>query len=248
MKNARLGLFLWVILVGLVGCQANKESAPDNSSANTTAKEAKPTSPAAVPEPVVPALPDSLKTTAYSFYGLGNTKKMLYEMTQGTGDPIDGSQSITLKNVEGSKAVFEIERVGLVGEGGTDTVELRPDGIWAVGSTQGKFDNPSLDLPAKCDPGVSWTVRSQITPTGQPPTKLEGIAKIIGMEKVTVPAGTYDALVVNLKANMSSGTVNAKIDGKTWYVKDIGMVQQSLVRNLQGQSLKIMMRLKKVGS
>jgi hypothetical protein len=114
----------------------------------------------------------------------------------------------------------------------------------------GPMESGQLDLPKANSITLRWIYPPSAIPAfpGQPPTKLEGIAKIIGMEKVTVPAGTYDALVVNLKANMSSGSVNAKIDGKTWYVKDIGMVQQSLVRNLQGQSLKIMMRLKKVGS
>jgi len=243
----RVHLLGLAILVGLAGCQATK--APESEKGDAAPKETS-TKAAPVPEPKVTAamVPDSLKTKAYSYYGLGNTKKMLYEMVQGTETPIDGSQTVSLKAVEGSKAVFEIERVGLVGEGGTDTIELRPDGVWAVGSSQGKFDNPSLDLPARCDPGSSWTVRSQITPTGQAATKIEGMAQVVGIEKVKVPAGTYDALVVSLKAEMTAGSVKAKIDGKTWYVKDLGMVQQSLVRTLQGQSLKIVMRLKQIGT
>jgi hypothetical protein len=55
--------------------------------------------------------------------------------------------------------------------------------------------------------------------------KMKESVKVVGMEKVTVPAGTYNALVVQCSGTSMDG---ADYSDKTWYVKNLGYVKDEL--------------------
>ncbi len=55
--------------------------------------------------------------------------------------------------------------------------------------------------------------------------KMKETVKVLGMEKVTVPAGTFDALLVQCSGTGLNGTVYSD---KTWYVKNVGYVKDEL--------------------
>jgi hypothetical protein len=70
-------------------------------------------------------------------------------------------------------------------------------------------------LPARISAGYTWNWESENK-------KAKETAKVVGFEKVTVPAGTFDAVLVQYTGNAEDGT---EYTDKTWFVKGIGYVK-----------------------
>lgn len=76
--------------------------------------------------------------------------------------------------------------------------------------------NPmQLVLASKLDPGSGWSWEAT-------DEKGKETAKVIGFEKITVPAGTFDALLVQYEGVYNDGTNYLE---KTWFVKGAGYVK-----------------------
>jgi hypothetical protein len=79
-------------------------------------------------------------------------------------------------------------------------------------------------LPARISAGYAWSWESESK-------KAKETAKVVGFEKVAVPAGTFDALLVQYDGNADDGTAYTE---KTWFVKGIGYVKS--VSTVQGET------------
>ena len=76
--------------------------------------------------------------------------------------------------------------------------------------------NPmQLVLASKLNPGSSWSWEA----VGE---KGRETAKAVGFEKVTVPVGTFEALLVQYEGVYNDGTAYFE---KTWFVKGVGYVK-----------------------
>ncbi len=114
----------------------------------------------------------------------------------------------------------------------------------AVANLQTEFDtteSTGVTLPANVSPGDTWsqtfTLEGTQTITGDQTVQAEGKVKYeltaAGMESVTVPAGTFEALRVDgttsmdLTVQMSGFTVPMTITGTIvrWYAPDVGYIQ-----------------------
>ncbi len=72
-----------------------------------------------------------------------------------------------------------------------------------------------LVLASKLEPGMSWNWEAA-------EEKGKETAKVVGFEKVSVPAGTFEALLVQYDGLYNDGTAYSE---KTWFVKDVGYVK-----------------------
>jgi hypothetical protein len=96
---------------------------------------------------------------------------------------------------------------------------LTDDGIYKIKviSANGVDDSKPYQkiLPARINAGYTWYWESESK-------KAKETAKVIGVEKVTVPAGTFDAVLIEYDGNYENGAVYTD---KTWFVKGIGYVK-----------------------
>jgi hypothetical protein len=84
-------------------------------------------------------------------------------------------------------------------------------------------------LPATIKTGYAWNWKSESK-------KAKETAKIVGFEKVTVPAGTFDAVLVRYEGNAEDETVYTE---KTWFVAGIGYVKSVSVVNGETTTLEL---------
>jgi hypothetical protein len=96
---------------------------------------------------------------------------------------------------------------------------LTDDGIFKtkVISAKGVDDSKPYQkiLPARINAGYTWNWESESK-------KAKETAEVVGFEKVAVPAGTFDAVLVQYAGNTEDGTAYTD---KTWFVKGIGYVK-----------------------
>ena len=108
-----------------------------------------------------------------------------------------------------------------------------------------KASRPAIPAADKWAPGHEWTTTYQVTGTqnavgSQSPEKVTGTievqSQIVSSEKVTVPAGSYDCLLVdsNIRANLhiesstgASRPALLSIRVSAWYGKGIGLVRSA---------------------
>jgi hypothetical protein len=115
-------------------------------------------------------------------------------------------------------------------------------------NTAYKFDSiravrPAIPAADKWAPGYEWTTTYQVTGTqaaagSQSSEKVAGTievqSRIVSSEKVTVPAGSYDCLLVdsyvraNLRIESSTGASRPALESvrvSAWYSKGVGLVR-----------------------
>ncbi len=131
-------------------------------------------------------------------------------------DPTNGKNGAILYDPKGNPEVFvyyEQNQQGLF-----KTSEMSP-----VGLNQYKPLWPVLK--SKMAVGTSWSWESD-------DHKMKENTKVIGIEKVTVPAGTFEALIIEC---YGTGLEGVAYTDKTWWVKNVGYVKDELT--IQGKSL-----------
>ena len=251
-------MILALALVG--GCQqkTTPDEAPKSAEKATTSTEVAPTPTTGAPKAEAPAksedatsIPAALKTDAYDYFGLANSKPIDYEMrTEGKPEIGTGSIKTEFAGMKNGVATFTTTRTGALEQfGATDSITLEPDGIYTVETSAGKMHGKHRELPSKLSEGTKWTDNmSLVTTAGQ---KIEGEDSFSAKktEAVQTKAGTYQALRVE-----STGT--AVIDGKKmrtenryWYVRGKGFVKfESKVTPPQGKSLQVTLIESKPGS
>lgn len=229
----RTTLITTIALTALLaaGC-GPKGAATDNS---TTTGGSNPTS-----ENATPVVPDALKHEGFAYYGLGRDKILQYdfENLEGTG-PQPGTLRADIKSADGEKATYAIERSGSLIALGSETDEVRPDGIYMTEMSLGTLKSPVLSMPADPAVGKSWPSKMEVEIPGAGVTTMEVLNKVEKIEKVTTPAGEFDALLVVSTGDMIQGDKKGKISSKVWYAKDVGIVQLRLESvDAEGKSIK----------
>jgi hypothetical protein len=122
-------------------------------------------------------------------------------------------------------------RVGMISNGVSFAeihYRLTVDGIYKtkVISAYGVDDSKPYQkiLPVRISAGYTWNWESENQTAKE-------TARVVGFEKVTVPAGTFDAVLIEYDGNYEDGTAYTD---KTWFVKGIGYVKN--VSTLKGET------------
>lgn len=223
---AGLGLSL-VLTGGLVGCQPKADTAATPGSAVTATKPAETPTPAAFLE----QMPSELKHDGFAYSGLSNSKPARFRMTSSDGkEAREGEQTSNFIEMRDGTAVFQVVRSGDLADLGTDELAVAADGVYALKTSLGELDTRSLEMPSDPNAKKSWSNQSKLTrPDGQVVT-ITGNYRVVGTEKVTTPAGTWDALVLTAEGPIKIGDTSLTMRAKSWYVKDLGVVKQTIER------------------
>lgn len=230
-------------LVLLSGCQAPTRSVvtPAPESPKSTSVEA--STPETQPTPKAEAVvPIGLQHEAYHYMGLTNFKPLTYKVTQTDREAVTGVQTTVLDSATSDSATFTMSRTDGLAQVGDSTVKVDSKGVWTMTSSLGKTDKPTLEIIADPKPGAEWDVSSKIDANGQQ-VELKGTSKVVGIQSVTTPGGTFDALLVTAKGTMKIGAQSTPVETSTWYVKDIGWVKMVTQMNNGGKTVKLTIEL-----
>jgi hypothetical protein len=223
-KRART-IILPLIAVAIFGC-SDKTDAPTTGTTGavtggTTGSQAAAT------------VPDTLKHDAYIYQGLGNEELLTYDVTFNEMPKEDGTQQNKLEKVENGVATYKVSRTGGLARLGVDTIEVTDKEVRMVGSSMGVLTEPSVLMPANPTVGTAWDTRLDMDNVqGDRSVKSSIKHKVTKTESVTVPAGTYDCLVVEstLVTDSSSTAAPGQSTKKTvtmtsHYAQGIGIVK-----------------------
>lgn len=213
-----------VLALSVIGCGSKEPKPEDNGGDVKTGVDS--------PQPNT-TVPDSLKTAGYEYIGLGNSSVMTYDVSFDGRPPGDGTQVTTVEGVEGGVATFRVARTGELGPLGVDKIEARPDGIYMVQSSMGDLAAASLVLPSDVKVGSAWTTRMDMDNLQDSKNvKSQVNNKVTKIEPVTVPAGTFDCIVIetSVDTTMSGSPIadengDSKTVGKMYYAKGVGIVK-----------------------
>jgi hypothetical protein len=106
------------------------------------------------------------------------------------------------------------------GDAGTATIET--------------LSNSGVSLPTNVQPGDNWTATEEIHVAGygvDETFSLSAEVHAVGMELVTVPAGTFDALRIDYVISNTSQTLPVTIESSSWFAEGVGQVKNSNVAN-----------------
>ena len=106
----------------------------------------------------------------------------------------------------------------------SETYELRPDGVYGVSLAGNALEPPLKALPAEVTDGLSWPSTGTLNQGAG--IDINTTIRVIGREKVKVPAGEYDALVIAEEGTIKTEGGTLKVTGKAWYVEGIGAVKR----------------------
>ncbi|MFH1621444.1 MAG: hypothetical protein ABIB04_05185 [Patescibacteria group bacterium] len=212
--------------------------------------------PAATPEST-PAATGTEKATSdicsNPYYPFKPGLAITYGVTSGAKTEGNSDYTVRTLSVSGTTAKIRVE----MADGGTADMEADcADGSVALNGSSGmnaaaegmKFETTVLysngtDMPANVTAGTTWnkteTIRMDITDgtadMGPITVTTAEQSKMINNESVTVPAGTYQAIKIELTRNTTStaqlaGGKSMNLPPSTsksteWWVKDIGMVK-----------------------
>ena len=220
-------------------CLACAQKAPVASSTETTGTPANPAQPLTSKEtgaPVAPQIPQELQHDGYRYDGLSKTEPTNYLVTisnsaGGAQEPVTGAQSVSFEGMEAGKAKFVIRRTGALESMGSEHVAVDPSGVIIVSTSPGTLDGNPIEMPAKLAPGSTWKTDYKVTLPKSAQLPAGGTSedhstfKVVGTEKVTTKAGTFDALLVESNGNDVLNGQPVSLHTKTWYVKDRGPVK-----------------------
>lgn len=221
-----LSILALAALIAAFGCTSPKDNPGEGTTGESTAGG---TAVATPPDPTPADLPADVKTEAFAYLGLDTEGTSDYEYGQLEGvDPQPGTQSIELVSEDGEN-IYVISRGGSLANLGNERLEAREDGVYQVEMSLGELPEPTLMMPADVAPGKTWTTSFELdNTTSSQPINFNVNHKAERVEKVTVPSGEYDALLVTATGTMKVGEDEYKLNSKTWYAKGIGTVKMTL--------------------
>jgi hypothetical protein len=236
MRNLRNLVISMILLVAAIsGC--SKPASPDTADTKgpVQAKGEETASPsAAKPAPDPSTIPSEVKHTGYPYYGLDHAKPIEYEVRRSDrSDTSMGTATTRLTVVKDGVAGFITERTGALSELGAEEVEARKDGIYNVRIGGKEVKPQQLVMPADLAVGKTWSTKSAVElDTGRVEESLN--FKVAGQEKVKTKAGEFDAMKVTASGEFKVGDQSAKANVTAWYVKEVGTVKMTIVRNDPG--------------
>lgn len=219
---------------------ADKPATSTDVAAKTGAEQPKAGAPAKAPE--AGDIPATLKSDAYDYFGLANSKPIDYEMrTEGKPEIGTGSIKTEFAGMKNRVATYTTTRTGALEQfGATDSITLEPDGIYTVSTSAGKMNGKHLELPSKLVAGTKWSDKMSLeTTAGQ---KMEGEDSFAakGTESVQTKAGKYQALRVESTGTAVIDGQKVRTENRYWYVRGKGFVKfESKVTPEKGKSLQV---------
>jgi hypothetical protein len=100
--------------------------------------------------------------------------------------------------------------------------------VFQSGGTVETLSSSGVFLPANVQPGDTWTTTEEIHVVGlglDETFTVTAAFNAVGMETVTVPAGTFNALRIDITMSNSSQTLPVTLEGSSWVVEGIGQVK-----------------------
>lgn len=180
------------------------------------------------PKPTLADLPADLKHAGFEYYGLGRGKPIHF-ISKVPGRPDQtGTLEYKISELSDGKAIFEQDFSGEIEADLKDSkLVLQSSGVYSTTLGDTVLDVPQLELPNEVTAGKAWSIDKPFK--AGPATFNKFASKIVAMEKVTVPMGTFDAAKVVANVEMDQGGVKQNATMTAWYVKGIGTVKLSMV-------------------
>jgi hypothetical protein len=225
----------WLILVAVAAWGCSPTASPEaNSASNVPARD---TPGGNEPTAESKEIPSALLTEGAQYIGLGNLQTLVYKSTTNETDNGEGTMSYRVSEVKDGEAIIEVTRDGSLAVMGSETMALKPDGLYTVTLGLGELDKPLLQAPADLAPGKKWESSATVKqPTGAT-LKMSQTFEAKTVEKVKVTAGEFDAIKVVATLTIEQTDATGKVTKSTgeataWFSKGVGLVKQ--VINLAG--------------
>ena len=166
-------------------------------------------------------IPENLVNDGLRWMGYPFEKKVTYKVT---GFPVgSSSEQLVVPTFDPEKNQLTFSYSGQPNMS-SETYELRADGIYGIALGGDTLEPPLKALPATITDGDTWATVGSLKQID--PVKIDTTIKIEGREKVTVPAGEFDALVVVETGTIAIEGGTIKVSGKGWYVEGVGAVKR----------------------
>lgn len=228
-KRIGLSASFCLLALSLIGCGKDAGTTTTTGTTGTPATTTGTTGTDPAAEPQVSEISDDVKTDAFRYLGLDVTTEQSYTFSQLPNQaPQEGTQRVIYKGMQDGSPTFTIERTGALATLGNEDVAAKADGVYTLTSQLGKLAKPILTLPAKLDVGATWESNYELAGADGNPIKFASTSKVERQEKVKVPAGEYDTILVTMTATVQMGAQKANVTGKSWYAAGVGTVKLQL--------------------
>lgn len=225
------------LAVALAGCQNNAPATTKTDDTTTSSNSTdKPSDTTQVAEPRKTDANDvgpELRHAGYEYYGLGCMDDLVYDLEL-NGVFEKGKQTVNYQGLVDGVPTYVINRTGSLSQLGSETLQLKKDGVVLTEASLGKLSEPVIALPADVAVGKTWTVPQKIVRSDGKVLEMTANNKVDKQEKIKVPAGEFDCLHV-----VTTGTI--KFDGKSqpyvadcYYAKTVGTVKLTITSTAEG--------------
>ncbi len=228
----RIKNWCWALLIvsvfadGCSGSTAKQDgSAPDSAGKNQNSK-----GDAVSAEKVL--LPQELVSDATKAIGLLQTQSITYSTKSSTGQTGETTRTIRLEKNDKGEYIVHCTWTGQLAVEGDEFYKITKDGLLEFRALDDDIKPPYIYLPAGMTPGKTWKSTygfDNAKTLGK--VSLEQTAKIAGTEKVTVPMGTYDAVVLEETSKMTGAQFSINTHAKTWFAMNVGFIQSKIEWN-----------------
>lgn len=174
------------------------------------------------PEPKL-EIPESAMTESLRYLGAPFANPIKFKFT---GSPItEATLTYVVESVKDGQVVVKAQwdNAAL----GSEVYESKPDGVWYIEVRGERLSQPVLFLPSNVSVGKRWTQDYTMTMNGEKLRVVNRI-RIVGREKVTVPLGEFDALVIEQTSTLTSPSTKLSVSGKTRLAQGVGIIQSTL--------------------
>lgn len=239
----------WLLVIGLLtawGCQppaATPEGDTRARDAGTNSPDLN--TPDTTPLPVSEPLPAELQSEGVAYMGVGQSQRLVYNLTQDGVDKGEGTMEMRIVEVKDGMASVDINRTGSLESMGNESVSIRKNGIFTVSLGLGTIKEPELQVPADLAVGKKWTSTFEIKAVTGATTKMAQNSSAVKIESIIVKAGTFDALrvdgtVVITQTDSNNAKTETKGTTSSWYAKGIGLVKMEItLTGVQDQKIAV---------
>jgi hypothetical protein len=152
-----------------------------------------------------------------------------YRQTAGDGKETVVNR-VTKVRKKGDQQAFVLEVRGEKGDKTTSVLYWTADGLVQEDSTAAKFSPPMVELKLPAKPGTVWEWSGTVT-IGGGTYKASAKCQHTAIGKLTVPAGTFDVLVVSKTVTVEAGSSPIRITTTDSYALGVGWVKGVLDAN-----------------
>lgn len=193
-------------------------------------------------------VPENLKHEGYKYYGLDSDKELTYSVKLNEDEQTGVERKSYLGLVDG-KPRYEITRAEGLAQLGTEVIEIREDGVYTVSARDEVLTSALLGLPSTVEAGKAWDITNTMKDINGQEVKLVANNIIGKPEKVTVPAGPFDCIVISMKGKLTNSEGTQDVAGKTYFAAGVGVVKLDVnYTTKDGKKNVFLIELKQIGS